>query len=69
MACLSVEAMARIVRMKKIAHFMELFEWGMVFDTNPAQILVQPMGTKCLHNAVIQYSAAVQGLYGTNMCE
>ena len=53
MACLSAEAMARIARVKKTAHFMELFEWGMMLDTNPALILVQPMGAKCLHNAFI----------------
>ena len=59
MACLSAEAMARIARVKKRAYFMELFEWGREFDTNPALILVQPMGTQCLHNAHIHYSAAI----------
>ena len=48
MACLSAEAMARIARVKKIAYFMELFEGGMVLDTNPTPVLVQPMEIKCL---------------------
>ena len=65
MACLSAEAMARIARVKKRAYFMELFEGGMVLDTNPTPVLVQPMEIECLHNAHIHYSAAGQGLYDT----
>ena len=59
MACLSAEAIARIARVKTIAYFMQLFEWGREFDTNPALVLVQPMGMKCLHNAHTHYSAAI----------